>query len=54
MFGETESSEQENIAKTTAKKHGKHKVAGKAKGKKAKKKHSKKHHAKKKVAAKKA
>jgi hypothetical protein len=47
MFGETESSEQENIAKTTAKKHGKHKVAGKAKGKKAKKKHSKKHHSKK-------
>jgi len=52
MFGkEAEGAEQEDIAKTTALKHGKHKVSGKGKGKK-KKKHGKKHHSKKKVAAK--
>ena len=47
MFGkEAESAEQENIAKTTAKK--KHKVHGKGKGKKkAKKVHNKKHASKK-------
>lgn len=48
MFGEVESSEQEDVKKASKK----HKIAGK-KGAKKTKKHGKKRHAKRKIAAKK-